>query len=174
MIRGIVASLSLLVSGSSLSLDDFDLAKYGPDDKISITRSEFIVKFITYKTRRELTTTFEEISGKELEEGGIRGFAVSSKEDDVCYVHIQPAKIWDDREDMAILGHEIYHCALAEHEDIFGEESEEEEEEKAVKEEPIKEEGEKDIEDLYAEDRRLELEWLKEDYENMGIAIDNE
>ena len=29
-----------------------------------------------------------------------------------------------------------------------------------------------DIEDLYAEDRRLELEWLKEDYEKMGIEVD--
>ncbi len=31
--------------------------------------------------------------------------------------------------------------------------------------------NEVDIEDLYAEDRRLELEWLKEDYESMGIEV---
>jgi len=34
--------------------------------------------------------------------------------------------------------------------------------------------GNQDIEDLYAEDRRLELEWLKEDYEKMGIVITEE
>jgi hypothetical protein len=28
-----------------------------------------------------------------------------------------------------------------------------------------------DIEDLYAKDRELELEWLKEDYNDMGIQI---
>ena len=29
-----------------------------------------------------------------------------------------------------------------------------------------------DIEDLYTKDRELELEWLKDDYEDMGIKID--
>ena len=39
-------------------------------------------------------------------------------------------------------------------------------------EKPI-EEGteEQEIESLYDEDRKLELEWLSEDYEKMGIVI---
>jgi hypothetical protein len=31
---------------------------------------------------------------------------------------------------------------------------------------------EQEIEDLYTKDRELELEWLKDDYEDMGIKID--
>jgi hypothetical protein len=30
------------------------------------------------------------------------------------------------------------------------------------------------FEDLFAEDRRLELEWLRADYEALGIVIDEE
>jgi hypothetical protein len=82
-------------------------------------------------------------------------------DEDVCFVHIIPPEIWDDRESMAIMGHEIYHCALADHRDVILNETAEVETEELVK---------GDVEDLYAQDRLLELEWLQQDYDDMGIV----
>jgi hypothetical protein len=75
---------------------------------------------------------------------------------------------------MAIMGHELYHCLLSDHKDItVAKEKEEETDETAASgKEPSQQKILQDIEDLYAEDRRLELEWLKEEYEEMGIVID--
>ena len=165
-------SVLIVFTNSANALDDFDLAKYGPDDTIEVTRKEFIVKLVLYATDDRLTKAFEESIGEPLPEGsGIRGFAIVSPEQDVCFVHIKPADIWDDREAMAIMGHEIYHCALSSHANLMEEDmNKEEEEEKNA----VEGGGNQDIEDLYAEDRRLELEWLKEDYEKMGIVITEE
>jgi hypothetical protein len=143
---------------SSFALDDFDLATYGPDEKVSVDRKGFVVKLVTYSTRKELSLSFEEVSGKKLGDKGVRAFAMVNETSDVCYIHVVPAKIWDDREAMAILGHELYHCALADHKDFFEEDKEEEED--------------KSIEELYAKDRELELDWLRGDYRDMGIEID--
>ncbi len=122
MIRSLLGSLILSLSLSSYSLDDFDLASYGPEAKIEDIRTGFIVKIITYSSRKELSESYEETTGIKLKGRGIRAFSLSSPIEDVCYVHIIPAKIWDDREAMAIMGHEIYHCALADHVDFFREE----------------------------------------------------
>jgi hypothetical protein len=152
-------------------LDDFDLYKYGPDDTVEVTRTAFIVKLVLYKTRNRLNNAFEEATKDSLPDGsGVRGFALVRDDQDVCFVHIIPAEIWDDREAMAIMGHEIYHCALADHNDVIDETAETAETDKEVDEEQPA--GEVDIEDLYADDRRLELEWLKDDYEDMGIKMD--
>jgi hypothetical protein len=59
------------------------------------------------------------------------------------------------------MGHEVYHCTLADHKDVMGISG-------VPKDTAV---NEVDIEDLYAEDRRLELEWLKEDYKEMGIEV---
>ena len=150
------------------ALDDFDLAKYGNDDTIEIGRTEFIVKLVVYDDRNRLNRAFEKANGSALPSGaGIRGFANVNETEDVCFVHIIPADIWDNREAMAIMGHEIYHCALSDHKDINKVDviPNEDDKEPAVGEP-------NNIEDLYAEDRRLELEWLKDDYEDMGIVID--
>jgi len=163
--KGLLAILLTCFSFNTLALDDFDLMKYGDDDKIEVVRTDFIVKLVLYKFRERLNEAFEESNGNELPEGaGVRGFAVVNPNDDVCYVHIIAAELWDDREGMAIMGHEIYHCALADHNDevILNEVVEVETEEQTLG----------DIEDLYAQDRRLELEWLKEGYKDMGIVID--
>ena len=168
----LLAVLMLLLTASkSYALDDFDLAKYGLDDTIESTRTGFIVKLITYTTRERLTRAFEKATGGDLPEGtGIRGFAIVDKEEDVCFVHIVPAKIWDDREAMAIMGHEIYHCALADHKEVIindtAENINDNKEEQAA--------GDKSVEDLYIEDRRLELEWLRREYVDMGIIIDED
>ncbi len=159
----VVFSCWLFVSPYAFALDDFDLAKYGPDDKIEVKRTEFIVKLVLYTSDEELNKSYEKVTETTLGEGeGVRGFASVHPSEDVCYVHIMAAKIWDDREAMAIMGHEVYHCALSQHETIVG----------VSTEKPI-EEGteEQEIESLYDEDRKLELEWLSEDYEKMGIVI---
>jgi hypothetical protein len=160
-----LAAITICFYSQANALDDFDLAKYGPEDTIEVKRNNFIVKLVTYSSMDQLNESFEEASGMELgEEDGVRGFATVHETEDVCYVHIMPAQIWDDREAMAIMGHEIYHCALAKHKDLFKEdEYEYEYEDEAMSDEQ-----------LYAEDRLLELEWLKEDYLEMGIVITEE
>jgi len=163
-----LAAITICFYSQANALDDFDLAKYGPEDTIEVKRNSFIVKLITYTSEARLNKAFEEASGMELgEEDGVRGYATVSEGEDVCFVHIMPAKIWDDREAMAIMGHEIYHCALAKHKDLFKEKQEAEE----IKEKEAVSDEQPSIEDLFTEDRLLELEWLKEDYLEMGIVI---
>jgi hypothetical protein len=144
------------------ALDDFDLAKYGPKDTVEVERTDFIVKLILYNNKQRLNEAFEKSTNEDLPEGSsVRGFAVMNDDEDVCFVHIIPPEIWDDRESMAIMGHEIYHCALADHRDVILNETAEVETEELVK---------GDVEDLYAQDRLLELEWLQQDYDDMGIV----
>ena len=159
--------LGITLVQNAKALDDFDLAKYGPDEKVDFQRAEFILKIVTYTNRDRLNQAFEKATGKPLPEGsGVRGFTNVRSDEDICWVHIILADIWDDREAMAIMGHEVYHCTLADHKDVMADET--------VILEPPKDTAlnDADIEDLYAEDRRLELEWLKEDYEKMGIEVD--
>ena len=117
LLTAIVWFLLASVYSSVEALDDFDLAKYGNEDKVEVLRTNFIVKLVLHTFPDELNEAFENTNGRPLPEGaGVRGFAIVSETEDVCYVHIIPADIWDDRESMAIMGHEIYHCALADHE----------------------------------------------------------
>jgi hypothetical protein len=69
---------------------------------------------VLYDTEAELNDAYYQ--DRERPDGeGVRGFAMADKDEDVCYIHIKAAAIWDDRENMAIIGHELYHCALAKH-----------------------------------------------------------
>ncbi len=165
ILQGLALTLLLVLGGKyAYALDDFDLAKYGSEETVDFKRAEFILKIITYTNRDRLNQAFEKATGKPLPEGsGIRGFTNVSPDEDICWVHIIIAELWDDREAMAIMGHEVYHCTLADHKDVMGVPVPEAPKDTAL--------NEVDIEDLYAEDRRLELEWLKEDYESMGIEV---
>ena len=171
ILQGLTLTLLLWVSLAlggkyAYALDDFDLAKYGPTEKVDFQRAEFILKIVTYTNRDRLNQAFEKATGKPLPEGsGVRGFTNVRPDEDICWVHIILADIWDDREAMAIMGHEVYHCTLADHKDVIADET-------VVLDAPKDTAlNDADIEDLYAEDRRLELEWLKEDYESMGIEV---
>jgi len=168
------------------ALDDFDLYRYGKDAKLTVERKGFIVKLVLYDNESDLNDAFYQ--DRERPEGeSVRAFALSAKDEDVCFVHIKAAKIWDDRENMAIMGHEIYHCALSRHPvATYGNNEEDDTEEEHTVEEQNKEMEdiaisnsvivvtpiEKTQEELLAEDRLLELEWLREDYKKMGIVID--
>jgi hypothetical protein len=189
---GVVLICVFLLPKAVFALDDFDLYRYGPDEKVQIERKGFIVKLVLYDTEEELNDVYYNSQEGERPEGeGVRAFSMSSDAEDVCFVHIKAAKIWDDRENMAIMGHEVYHCALARHEvATYGKDKDkdkdnnihEEEEDKTVKVEPekiVKNKfepapcpfKEKTRQQLLDEDRLLELEWLKEDYKKMGIII---
>jgi hypothetical protein len=187
-----------LVTSTAIALDDFDLYRYGPDEKVKIERKEFIVKFVIYDSELDLNDAYYGDEEHPQDEG-VKAFSLSSKDEDVCFVHIKPAKIWDDREGMAIMGHEVYHCALGRHRvATYGDDTEEvdqtvDEQNKEMEEvdtdnafvqglrprqkpfsklpanKPCKQ---KSREELLIEDRKLELEWLREDYEKIGIVID--
>ena len=91
-------SLLIVVSNTANALDDFDLMKYGPDDTIEVGRNEVIVKMVMYDSQRKLDEAFNGASEEPMPEGsGVRGFAVVAPSQDVCFIHIIPAKIWDDR-----------------------------------------------------------------------------
>jgi hypothetical protein len=163
------------------ALDDFDLYRYGKDAKLTVERKEFIVKLVLYDNESDLNDAYYQ--DRERPEGeSVRAFALSNKDEDVCFVHIKATKLWDDRENMAIMGHEIYHCALSRHQiTTYGDEEEEQtvdEQNKEMEEVAVSSSDivvipiEKTREELLAEDRLLELEWLREDYKKIGIVID--
>jgi len=163
-VKSLFLAFFLLLTTPLYALDDFDLAKYGPDAKIAIERKSFIVKIILYNTDIELNRAYEKSTKTKLQNGsGVRGFTNVSKEVDVCYIHLVPPKLWDNREALTIMGHEIYHCTLATHSKVVDSTPDNEETKESI-----------NIEDLYDEDRRLELEWLKEEYKDMGIQLDEE
>lgn len=102
---------------NAYALDDFDLFRYGPQANVEVKRTKFIVEMVFYDNPRSLQweydkrTTSDELGNS----NGIRAFTVSSESIDTCYIHIEKAEFWDDREQMAITGHELYHCMLAKH-----------------------------------------------------------
>lgn len=114
MIKLFALLLSLFMYTTVYSLDDFDLYRYGVDETITVKRTSFIVKFVLYDTEEELNDVYYRDQERKAGEG-VRAFTYSTEDEDVCYVHIKLAELWDDRESMTIMGHEIYHCALARH-----------------------------------------------------------
>jgi hypothetical protein len=183
---------------TALALDDFDLYRYGPDEKVKIERKEFIVKFVIYDSELDLNDAYYGDEERPQDEG-VKAFSLSSKDEDMCFVHIKPAKIWDDREGMAIMGHEVYHCALGRHRvATYGDDDTEDDQtvdeqnkemdeidtdnavlqglrprQKSFSKQPANTPcKQKSREELLSEDRLLELEWLREDYEKIGIVID--
>lgn len=140
------------------ALDDFDLYKYG-DTKVNIERTSFILKLVLYPNQKELDKSYLKVTGKKKKDkeefGGIRAFTNMSADNDVCTVHMIPPKIWDDRELLTIMGHEVLHCTLAEHQDADKEMAERKKEYENRNKPIIDEE-----EDLLREDTRLGLENL--------------
>jgi len=116
--------LSLFISLNVLALDDFDMVYFG-EDKIIVKREEVIIKMVTYNNEEEINKAYQELSG--LDKSAVRSFAQVSPDIPICYIHYVPAKIWDDRENLAIMGHELYHCLLAEHNEPYSFMDEEEE-----------------------------------------------
>lgn len=118
VVLGAVGAVLIYASSPRVeALDDFNLASYGANSYIKTTRTEVILKVVPYTSDKVLNREFKKLNGQPMPEGsGIRGFTVVKPNSDVCYVHIIPARLWDDREAMAILGHEIYHCLMADHE----------------------------------------------------------
>lgn len=146
--KSIVIALTLLVT-NVFALDDFDLYRYGPSDKIVIEREAFILKFVFYDSFESLQVGYKEATG-DKKEGEVRGFTMVSRTQDICTVHVVKAQLWDDREDLTILGHEVYHCTFASHTTVVAD----------------KDQEKTDEDKLLEEDRRLELEGLEEECES--------
>jgi len=111
--------ISLLIQPVA-ALDDYNLRYFGPDAKIEIGRTAVIVKVIFHPDEEALNEEWMRYNeGDRFDKHfpGIRGFTLVNSEDPVCYIHMEKAEIWDDRENMTILGHEMYHCLLASHQE---------------------------------------------------------
>ena len=164
VVGALVLIASILFSKQSKALDDFDLYKYG-DTKVVVERTFLILRIVHYTTQRSLDDAYLKSTGKEYTDNiGIRAFTNTDKGNDVCTVHMIMPKIWDDRESLAILGHEVLHCTFADHQDVDQEMNDRRKEWESQQE--------ISIEKLYEDDRALELEWLRDDYRDMGIIID--
>lgn len=150
--------LSMLISFNVLALDDFDLYRYGPGDKMDIVRNAFVFKIVFYETHEELQKAFNNLPG--TNNGEVRGFTMVSEFNDVCTTHVVKPKIWDDREAMAIMGHEVYHCTYADHKVV------------ASIEETHKEEEVESDSELEAKDKELEMDGFKEEC-NSNVIVDN-
>lgn len=146
--KSILIALTLLVT-NVFALDDFDLYRYGPNDKLIVEREAFVLKFVFYDSFESLQVGFRKVTG-DKKEGEVRGFTMVSRTQDVCTVHVVKPKIWDDRENLTILGHEVYHCTFANHTTVVAD----------------KDQEKTDEDKLLEEDRRLELEGLKEECKN--------
>jgi len=112
--------VSFLLSGcvnsgfkNVLALDDFNMASFGPDAKIEVKRAEVILKVVIHETEASLNSAYWKHTKKYGKQ--VMGFALVHPSVDTCYVHIMVPDKWDDREALAIMGHEVYHCLLAEH-----------------------------------------------------------
>jgi len=112
--------ISFLLSGcvnsgysNVLALDDFNMASFGPDAKIEVKRTEVILKVVIHKDEQSLNNAYWKHTKKYGKQ--VLGFALVHPSVDTCYVHIMVPDKWDDREALAIMGHEVYHCLLAEH-----------------------------------------------------------
>ena len=167
-----ILGAAILWPSNTKALDDFNLAKYGPDAIVNIGRTDVIVKVTPYKDMHDLNLAFRQISGNV--DTKVAGYSFSHPSYDTCEVHIVMPKIWDDHEELTVLGHEVLHCLLATHIDEEGNDIADSKNiliKGTTENNALHEKGNKELEDLYAEDRRLELEWLREDYEDMGIVI---
>lgn len=149
--KSIVIALTLLVT-NVFALDDFDLYRYGPHDRLNIERTGFVTKIVFYKSFDDLQVAFKKTTNNE-KAGEVRGFTMVSPSQDVCVIHIEKPKIWDDREAMAIMGHEIYHCTLANHNKV------------------VVDKEHKEKEDLIDQDRKIELDNLKEECKDTKFEI---
>lgn len=102
-----------------IAADDWNLAYYGEDSKVEPKRWNVEVNIFPHKDMKSLNDAWDKLDGYKKENNRVgaevRAFTLVSNTDRRCFVHIIPAKHWDQRDEMAALGHEIYHCLLAEH-----------------------------------------------------------
>lgn len=120
MIKYLAALFAATIGFNSYALDDFDLYQYG-DTKLKIERTEFIVKLTLFDTEAELVKEYAKVTDTPVEEVNVRAFTLVSPLDDVCYITIVKPKLWDNREALTIIGHELMHCGLAKHQDAGAE-----------------------------------------------------
>jgi hypothetical protein len=171
ILGALVLASAILFSKEAVALDDFDLYKYG-DTKVVIERTGFVMKFVFYDNEDDLNKAFREATELPInDKGRVRAFTQTREGDDVCVIHIVPPEIWDDREALTILGHEALHCTYANHQDAAKETAQRD---KDIKDKKAIITEDSSIEDLLAEDRRLELEWLRAEYKELGIIIDED
>jgi len=94
--------------------DSYDMQYFGEDAKLEMKRLKFEVEIVLWDTQEQLTEGWKVF--KEPTPGHtIRGFTLVNPMSKKCFINIIPPKIWDDRETMAIVGHELFHCTLADH-----------------------------------------------------------
>lgn len=143
--KSIVIALTLLVT-NVFALDDYDLYRYGPNDKLAVERNGFVLKLTFYSSFDDLQRSFRKITNNK-KAGEVRGFTMVSRTQDVCVIHLVKPKIWDDREAMAIMGHEVYHCTFANHETVVTDKGSEED-------------------NLTKKDKELEMDGLRDECES--------
>jgi len=107
---------SSIASAISVSKDNYDLAYFGQDAKVIPKRSDFTVHLYVALTDEDMQALWKEFNkDPDKKSWHVKGFALVNEETAKCIVVIPPPSSWDDRETLAILGHEILHCTGAVH-----------------------------------------------------------
>ena len=114
IITTIIITLLLSLTVYAENKDSYQLRYFGEEDKVVPIRKTFTVELVFYDNEEQLQSAWDIIDGSKK---AIRGFALVSRKSDKCFINIIPPKIWDDREAMVILGHELMHCTFATHKD---------------------------------------------------------
>ena len=96
--------------------DDYDMAYFGKDAKIETTFSQFSATVSFVEKDEDIQKMWKSIQHKDdpRKNWEVRGFALVNA-DGRCIVVIPKINHWDERDKLAILGHEILHCLGGEH-----------------------------------------------------------
>ena len=97
----------------SVSAAQYDLAKFG-EVPIKPKRDKFNIE-IVFVDNHELMQEHWQMFKSDGSKREVRAFALVNKKIETCYLFLPKPSHWDDIEYLAIVGHEIMHCTLADH-----------------------------------------------------------
>ena len=97
--------------------DDYDMAYFGEDAKIEFTREKFSATVGFANSHEELQLMWKAVQEPTSKKYNwvVKGFTLVAEELNKCIVVVPKFEHWDERDKLAILGHEILHCMGASH-----------------------------------------------------------
>jgi len=107
----------LLLAFSVHALDDYDLAYFGKDSKVEVPLQQNLIAGINFvENEEELNVLWKAVNepGTEMYSWTVKGFSIVGK-DGGCIIVVPKLNNWDERDKLAILGHEVLHCLGGEH-----------------------------------------------------------
>ena len=107
----------LLIALSVHALDDYDLAYFGKDSKVEVPLQQNLIAGINFvENDEQLNVLWKAVNepGTDMYNWTVKGFSIVGK-DGGCIIVVPKLNNWDERDKLAILGHEVLHCLGGEH-----------------------------------------------------------